>query len=141
MRLAILIVITAGVMSLATQQCEAQVWGGFGTPYMYGAGYGLYVYERIPQYSLFPPVYYKHPVPRAYGYSPYAYPPGFTTPPVSSRSPQVVVLNPFVPQPASASQSASSQPQPLVIQNPYVRTGAQLVAPAPKPADTVASGG
>jgi len=55
-------------------------------PYLPG-GYGLivpearfYNGERIPYFALYPPVYYSLPVPRTYGYSPFAYPPGTMTP-------------------------------------------------------------
>ena len=63
---------------------NAQDWGygsayssngwGFGWPTSCGAGDG------VPYFALFPPVYYSYRVPRTYGYSPFAYPPGILTP-------------------------------------------------------------
>lgn len=140
MRSGIFIMGVAAILALAAEHCQAQ-FGGFGGPYLYGAGYGLFVYERLPQYSLFPPVYYKHPTPRPYGYSPYAYPPGFTTPDVGAKSHGTVVINHYVPQSSSANEPADRQQEPLVINNPYVKAKAQASAPRPAPAETVISGG
>ncbi|HEX3654832.1 MAG TPA: hypothetical protein VHV55_03450 [Pirellulales bacterium] len=146
MRSGLLIAAVAAILALSAGQCQAQLVG-FGGSYLYGAGYGLYVYERLPQYSLFPPVYYKHPTPRSYGFSPYAYPPGFTTPDVSATSRRTVIVNDYVPQSSSAKESTNRQPEPLVMSNPYVKSGphatggAQATAPPPAPAETVVSGG
>jgi hypothetical protein len=79
-------------------------------------------------------------VPRTYGYSPFAYPPGTMTPEVviQEAAQPIQIVNPYVPQDqqdaARADQSASDvklsdQPQPLVIINPYVG-GAQSIARA-----------
>lgn len=62
--------------------------------------------EEIPYFAKFPPVYYSHIVPRPYGVSPYATPPG-------------IVPTEFMVQPLA---------QPEVIRNPYVDQ--ELVAPA-----------
>jgi hypothetical protein len=86
----------------------AQDWGyGPGWGYGYVPAYGL---DRLPYFSLYPPVYYSRVVPRAYGYSPFAYPPGYPTPEPGHAAPQ---------------QSA----QPLRVINPYV-TDAADIAPA-----------
>jgi hypothetical protein len=69
---------------------------------------GGYYPERIPYYSLYPPVYYSHPVPRTYGYSPFAYPPGIFTPP-SEYSGY-----------SGYAEAAAPQTRPLRIANPYV---------------------
>ncbi len=64
------------------------------------AGYGGYnVYtnsDRPPFYAMFPPVYYSYPVPRPYGYSPFAYPPGTMTPEVLSGAVASTITNPYV---------------------------------------------
>jgi hypothetical protein len=77
---------------------------------------------------MFPPVYYSQPVPRAYGWSPFAYPPGTMTPEVEVAEVQDVV-NPYVAPPAEAkpssarSKTASYQaPVPQVVINPYVKS-------------------
>jgi hypothetical protein len=57
--------------------------------------------ERIPYYALYPPVYYSYPVPRTYGYSPFAYPPGTMTPEAPPQIKAAEYINPFVPKEAS----------------------------------------
>jgi hypothetical protein len=80
-------------------------------------------------------VYYSYPVPRTYGYSPFAYPPGVMTPDVVGGQP-LEIINPHVPSPpesteqkpvsvgkdrtASAGHPQRTQPEPLVIINPFV---------------------
>jgi hypothetical protein len=108
-------------------------FGGFG----FGGGYDcndfaeLYreLYNNLPYFALHPPVYYSEPVPRTYGYSPFAYPPGTMTPEIVCAPQPVTINNPYVPSaiPAAAptanpDRSAESQApvQPLVVINPYV---------------------
>jgi hypothetical protein len=85
---------------------------------------------NVPYFAAFPPVYYSYPVPRTYGYSPFAYPPGVMTPEVvmGPASEPLEIINPYVPgaqQEKTKTKSdqtaeASRQPEPLVILNPYV---------------------
>lgn len=100
---------------------NGQDWG-YGSAYSsngWGFGWptGCWNPEAIPYFSLFPPVYYSYRVPRTYGYSPFAYPPGVLTP------------NPEAPRMTGgqnsswASDRQSSAPQgrpPLRIDNPFV---------------------
>jgi hypothetical protein len=109
-------------------------WGGWG----YDIGY-LYnsLDYNVPYFAAHPPVYYSYPVPRTYGYSPFAYPPGTMTPEVLMSDEQPVeIINPYVPKEqqdkARADQQASgaeftTQPEPLVIINPFV-AGAESIA-------------
>ncbi len=73
-----------------------------------------------PYFSLHPPVYYEMPVPRPYGYGPWAYPPYMTTPEIVEPAPEII-QNKFVPQPT---KQGSDKPKmvsaPLIIRNPYV---------------------
>ena len=113
--------------------------GGFGggiIGFGGGGGYGwdvaeLYreLYNNLPYFALHPPVYYSEPVPRTYGYSPFAYPPGTMTPEIVSETQPVTINNPYVPvttpasadvKPSDRSASASPAPEPLVIVNPFV---------------------
>jgi hypothetical protein len=98
----------------------------------YGHGYG-YLYNsldyRVPYFAAHPPVYYSYPVPRTYGYSPFAYPPQVMTPDVvEPTAGPVEIINPYVPSSRGARPEADStaksmsQPQPLVIINPFVAT-------------------
>jgi len=100
----------------------------------YGYGYGLgYLYNHldytVPYFAAHPPVYYSYPVPRTYGYSPFAYPPNVMTPEVVEEPKPVQIVNPYVPsaqkteeQPAQdRAAKAERQPQPLVVVNPYYK--------------------
>jgi hypothetical protein len=51
-----------------------------------GTMYGLGLVPVPPYYALHPPVYYSYPVPRSYGYSPFAYPGCVPTPDVDLLS-------------------------------------------------------
>jgi hypothetical protein len=134
----------ASVVALAPLgSVNAQDWGygsayssngwGFGWPTSCGAGDG------VPYFALFPPVYYSYRVPRTYGYSPFAYPPGILTPspglqrmaggqnaslasdresPAQQGRPPLRINNPFVVQSGSPAATISRQPpvrQPKVI--------------------------
>lgn len=97
-----------------------QAYGGFTWADGYG-WYWLYRREPVPYYALYPPVYYSYPVPRPYGYSPFAYPPGVATPQVQFKQARVAppkrVQNPFVRSPVRRSQA---QVQPKRVLNPFV---------------------
>jgi hypothetical protein len=118
----------------ACQNCGGG-WGGWG--YDMGYLYNSMAYN-VPYFAAFPPVYYSYPVPRTYGYSPFAYPPGVMTPEVMMESTQPLeIINPYVPSTqqektkTQADQTASSksrEPQPLVILNPYVTQRAVATA-------------
>jgi hypothetical protein len=100
-------------------------WGGCGVNFPYGL-YGSRVND-VPYFSMFPPVYYSLPVPRSYGWSPFAYPPGTMTPEVVSEKPQDMT-NPYVPKkdstpakPTAARTASYWPPMPQVLINPYVQ--------------------
>jgi hypothetical protein len=136
----LLLAAVLSVTAASAPQASAQ-YGGFG-----GYGFGAWdvgrLYEvladNVPYYAAFPPVYYSHPVPRTYGYSPFAYPPGVMTPDVATCQPQEII-NPYIEgapeevapaaEPASVDKTTSNPKlsQPLVIINPYV-TDAKLAA-------------
>ncbi len=104
-----------------------------------GGGYGAYgafdvgqlyrvLSQNVPYFAAFPPVYYSAPVPRSYGHSPFAYPPGTMTPEVVEVAAQEII-NPHFPVSTESVSSesdqvtqASSVPVPLAIVNPYVTT-------------------
>jgi hypothetical protein len=102
----------------------------------YGWMYNTLRYE-VPHFAAFPPVYYSVPVPRTYGYSPFAYPPYVMTPDVVGEVQPLTIDNPYVPntKPASApadsksdrAASVTKKVEPLVVINPYV-TGSDSVA-------------
>jgi hypothetical protein len=119
--------------------------GGFGGIGGFVGGDGYYgwdiaelyrqLYNNLPYFALHPPVYYSEPVPRTYGYSPFAYPPGVMTPDVVIAPQPVTINNPYVPatKPAVApaagadrSTSVNQVPEPLVIINPFVTPAASV---------------
>lgn len=135
----------AVALVLAVSCVEARAQWPLGT-FGYGSYYapGMYANDtRVPYFSLHPPVYYSYPVPRPYGYSPWAYPGWTETPHVPSAEPQTLVNPYFLDAPARAIEpkSPSDAPQqipakpsalnkqasakkthdvqPLRIQNPY----------------------
>ena len=94
------------------------------------------LYNNLPYFALHPPVYYSYPVPRTYGYSPFAYPGYVMTPEIAGPIQPLDIINPHVtpkpddkPADAPADRAAKSQPrvQPLVVVNPFVGSG-QAVA-------------
>jgi hypothetical protein len=119
---------------LAAGEAQAQC-GGFNGG-MYG-GFGAWdmgrlyqvLSQNVPYYSAFPPVYYSAPVPRSYGYSPFAYPPGTMTPEVVETVSAQEIVNPYV-EPASLKKPAEEEAdkvtkttpsvQPLLVTNPFV---------------------
>ncbi len=118
----------------AAQACDGG-YGGFGPWGAYDIG-RLYrtLQNNVPHFAAFPPVYYSYPVPRTYGYGPFAYPPHVRTPDVVVTPVKpVTIINPYVKQDEEKAAeeekpvaSAARQPQPLVILNPYVEQPVQL---------------
>jgi hypothetical protein len=120
---------------LAAGNVQAQCGGMYG-----GTGFGGYwdigrlyqvLSQNVPYYSAFPPVYYSVPVPRSYGYSPFAYPPGVMTPEVVETVSAQEIVNPYV-EPASLKidktdaaedrVTSNAQPLALVVSNPFVNS-------------------
>lgn len=91
---------------------------------------GFYQDERIPYFALHPPVYYSAPVPRTYGWSPWAYPPGVQTPEIAECEP-LTVENPHIENSSTpakprgvqksgpAADRSASYRSPKLIRNPY----------------------
>ena len=105
------------------------------SPYTFGGTlgwpYGFYQQEHIPYFSLHPPVYYSMPVPRTYGWSPWAYPPGVLTPEMMPQA--EIIENPHVEESAAPRRGGVTRPKPAndrntsyrapkLIDNPYVET-------------------
>jgi hypothetical protein len=87
------------------------------------------LYNNLPFYALHPPVYYSYPVPRTYGYSPFAYPPNVMTPEMVGAVEPLEIINPHV-ESTEAKPTKSTKPdrsaatsvrvEPLVVINPFV---------------------
>ncbi|MEQ8790432.1 MAG: hypothetical protein RIC55_29320 [Pirellulaceae bacterium] len=99
---ALLAVAAFGICLLSSSAASAQ------SPAIFGYGYGNWGSYRgansriIPYFAEHPPVYYSYPIPRPYGFSPYATPP-FLLP----------------------AELQVSQPQPEEIVNPYFKPEAE----------------
>ena len=108
---------------------QVQYWLGDHHGYFYGGGYSSpYASGRIPTppyFAIHPPVYYSYPVPRSYGYSPFAYPGIVATPEVIETTQSAAeVINPHVKpaakETAEPNQGQTAQGGPQMIRNPYV---------------------
>ncbi len=114
-------------MVAGVDNAKAQCGNGFGVGFGLDVGrlYGVLA-DNVPHFAAFPPVYYSAPVPRTYGHSPFAYPPGTRTPEIVAPAP-LEIINPHAMESIKASTSASNDkitlraasPQPLVVLNPY----------------------
>lgn len=111
------VVAFVGLGSIA-DSASAQVWAYGGN-----LGWPLHFYQndRIPYYSLYPPVYYSVPVPRTYGWSPFAYPPGVMTPEIADCQPEVIV-NPHV-------EGSVQRQRGVIRKQPPVDRSASIVRP------------
>ena len=120
---------TSGLFSSST--ANAYWWTGAGIGI--GEVYRSLDYpteRRVPYFAAHPPVYYSTPVPRTYGYSPFAYPPNVRTPEVAGGCAQPVeVLNPYVPSSTEESAPANKTTN-KTIRNRTISHGA---TPAPEP--------
>jgi len=114
-------------LSAAVGNVQAQAPYGPGMAYYLGYPYDYYRLQNIPFYALYPPVYYSQPVPRTYGYSPFAYPPGFMTPEVVEPSEPEVMVNPHVP---TKPMKAAVAMRPLRMVNPHVEQEIAAIDPA-----------
>ena len=129
--LVMLVALSFAMVDVAPAQAQYGAYGGcgygFGGAWDVGRLYSVLA-QNVPYYSAFPPVYYSAPVPRTYGYSPFAYPPGYSTPDIASEAPKALeISNPYV-APAASSESQEQVdkvtdnrgPQPQLVVNPYV---------------------
>lgn len=152
MRAASRIVLLSGLLALiACALSPQQAQAGYPYPIGYHPWFGFNIYgtESIPYFAKHPPVYYSFPVRRAYGFSPFAYPPGYPTPERIHVVP-VIIPNRYVPQPppspepAEADELPAPDPDrsvrvaPLRIKNPFFDEASTVVdaavasLPAPK---------
>ena len=92
---------------------------------------GVYSTSRVPTppyFALHPPVYYSYPVPRPYGYSPFAYPEYMKTPAFKINK-QQNIRNPHVPKKAAEAvpTNQTTSTRGVMIINPFVRSDGALV--------------
>jgi hypothetical protein len=146
--LSALLLTAASAGSQAHAQCGPYGggYGGFGAWDM-GRLYGVLA-DNVPYYAAFPPVYYSQPVPRTYGYSPFAYPPGVMTPEVVEEVQPAVIENPYFTPGTTSEAPAAEAGEPVVDQttsvapargpqeilNPYFSRTENAVAAGRRPA-------
>ncbi len=119
--------IVIGALSFLTAGSARACGDGCDFEYGYGWLYNSLRYE-VPHFAAYPPVYYSYPVPRTYGYSPFAYPPNVMTPEIVGESEPVTIINPHVdttkakPTKAAKDRTAAIAPstEPLIVINPFV---------------------
>jgi hypothetical protein len=122
----------AGALLLVSAMADvgrAQYPAGCLYPYNYGSVYGSYGRGLPPYFSLFPPVYYSYPVPRTYGYSPFAYPAGTPTPEIQIEPVQAkLMVNPFVPR-SEVTKPATDQMTggPYTLVNPFASSATPAI--------------
>lgn len=114
-----------GCVPYSPGACCGSIWGVW----------NVYAREPLPFYALHPPVYYSLPVPRPYGYSPFAYPPGVMTPELLLGEPAVIQNHTIPGKPTAHEKPARMAVAPLRLTNPYVvqsdrRNDSQLAATA-----------
>ncbi|HTU26872.1 MAG TPA: hypothetical protein VMF30_15805 [Pirellulales bacterium] len=110
-----------GCLAAGANSAQAQI---FAPSYGFAGGtgpYNLYIQDTPPFYAMYPPVYYSQPYSRSYGWSPFAYPPGFGTPQTSLTSPQGVQTSAVYDQNAVPAPETVAVVQPLTIENPFYK--------------------
>jgi hypothetical protein len=113
-------VLLCGSLCASTADAQFLSGGGYGLGFFNYGNTGVYM-ERIPYYALYPPVYYSYIVPRPYGYSPFAYPPGTMTPDIKPSVAPAEYINPFVPKPAvPASDKTVRAGKPVRVAQTYL---------------------
>jgi hypothetical protein len=120
-----IVVICFAAPTTAHAQWPMDYWARVGGPF--GGWYEMpYAMDRIPTppyFAIHPPVYYSYPVPRTYGYSPYAYPGTVMTPDLAKPPVPAEIINPHVkPSSREAAEKAKdrvTQTRSQTIINPY----------------------
>jgi hypothetical protein len=125
----------------APSDAHAQ-WGYMGYNGYNGVGvYSIYDQDRLPYFALHPPVYYSKPVPRTFGYSPFAYPGWVPTPALPQSYEPAMVVNPYVNDaPAADASGERNQPtvappaaNPPAANRPAIKVGPLQGYKAPRP--------
>jgi hypothetical protein len=113
-------ILALAVVFAAKGVCQAwwpSAWGNSG--WLGGYSPWLSDLERLPYFALHPPVYYSHPVPRTYGYTPFASLPDLTIFEARQADP-VTIRNPYVASSGAAAEAIAASGAPLVVRNPFV---------------------
>src|SRR5688500_14252264 len=129
-----IVAIGAVTASASAQGGGCGPWGGM--PYgNWGYPSNAINVPTPPYFSLHPPVYYSHAVPRTYGYSPFAYPGCVMTPEVEVAAMPETIINPhLLPTPKKDSPDAkpeakksSGKVAAQIIINPFYQPTEKVV--------------
>ena len=98
--------------------------GGFAYPgwFYQSSPYATGRIPTPPYFSIHPPVYYSAPVPRTYGYSPYAYPGSVRTPDLEFEKKVAIIQNPFTSDKKNKKEMKTAGSKARMIVNPFVRS-------------------
>lgn len=133
MKSAVRFALVAAVVAAAALAAESASAQEVGIRYHMADNYGFsldraYASSRIPTppyFAIHPPVYYSYPVPRTYGYTPWAYPSYVMTPTIKAPAQPAMYENPHVKQeaapPAKTKSASHTNRAPQAIENPYVQ--------------------
>lgn len=121
--------------SVITSSAQAQYdggcgWGG-GWPYNFQSGiYGRTNAYVLPYFTLHPPVYYSYVVPRPYGFSPFAAPPGMVPAEMQVLPTAEVIENPhFQPGDEKPDEEKAGEEKPDEKKPGAVKPGPPKVIP------------
>ena len=120
-----LFAIAFAAASFSAQSASAQdpyCSGGFPWNNYFSSPYASSRIPTPPYFAIHPPVYYSVPVPRTYGYSPYAYPGTMQTPQVELAKAEMI-HNPYATKKASGKKENSldkTASKSRMITNPFV---------------------
>jgi hypothetical protein len=126
-RRVLMLAVFAAAGAGAAGRADAQY--AYGCAGGYGYGWGAWdvgrlysvLAQNVPYYAAFPPVYYSVPVPRTYGYSPFAYPPGVMTPEVVEAEP-MSIINPYFSGEVEAVDASALEAGAIEAKAPADRT-------------------
>lgn len=98
--------------------------GGFAYPgwFYQSSPYATGRIPTPPYFSIHPPVYYSAPVPRTYGYSPYAYPGTVRTPELEVSQKVAIIQNPFTSDKKNKKGMKTASSKARMIINPFVQS-------------------
>jgi hypothetical protein len=139
LRRVLMVAVVAAVGACGAGRVEAQY--GYGCAGGYGYGFGAWdvgrlysvLSQNVPYYAAFPPVYYSVPVPRTYGYSPFAYPPGVMTPEVVEGAVEPLsIINPYYEGTSEASATVEGAAPATAPADQTTRVEAQAPASGPQ---------
>jgi hypothetical protein len=116
-----LIAVAFAAVCFTAQSASAQdpyCSGGFPWNNYFSSPYAASRIPTPPYFAIHPPVYYSAPIPRTYGYSPYAYPGTVRTPDLESPK-TAMIVNPYATKNASDKKPLKTASKSRMVLNPF----------------------